>query len=138
MMQLLEQHNQTGWKVNIFTKWFTATFVPYANTLTGEKILFLNGHHSHISSQLFAAATDNQIRLAKLIAHSRHSLQPLDVGVFQTVNAEWKLAFEQDLKENGVQEITKPMFSTLLKLAVEKGFKSENSVSGFKAIGIFT
>jgi hypothetical protein len=32
-----------------FSEWFKKTFVPYANTLEGKKILFLDGHHSHVS-----------------------------------------------------------------------------------------
>ena len=116
---------ESGWmEGEHFAKWFTTTFIPYAYTLTGEKILFLDGHHSHISSQLFVTATDNNIHLAKLIAHSSHILQPLDVGVFRTVKAEWKKALEQYFKDNGFRDITKPMFPTLLKLVVEKGFKS--------------
>ena len=43
--------------------------------------------------------------MAKLIDHSNHILQTLDVGVFR--KAEWKKAIEQYIKDIGFRDITK-------------------------------
>jgi hypothetical protein len=40
---------QSGWmEADQFAKWFEKTFVSHCSKLTGDKILFLDGHHSHI------------------------------------------------------------------------------------------
>jgi len=129
---------QSGWmEADQFAKWFEKTFVSHCSKLTGDKILFLDGHHSHISTRLFDAADRNNIYLFKLIPHSSHILQPLDVGVFRTVKAVWKQVLDRYFKENGFKDVTKSMFPAMLKLVFENGFKSENSIVGFKTAGLY-
>jgi hypothetical protein len=70
--------------------------------------------------------------LFKLIPHSSHILQPLTVGVFRTVKAVWKQVLDRYFKENGFKDVTESMFPAMLKLVFENGFKSENSIVGFK------
>jgi hypothetical protein len=61
-----------------FTEWFKTSFVPFVSKYSGEKILYLDGHHSHISIPLFDIADEHNVFLLKLIAHSSHLQQPLD------------------------------------------------------------
>ena len=50
--------------------------------LLDDKILFLDGHNSHISVEVINLAIQNKITLICLIPHSTHVLQPLDVSMF--------------------------------------------------------
>lgn len=44
---------ESGWmEGSNFLKWFSYVFVPYVEHLDGHKILFLDGHSSHISLSL--------------------------------------------------------------------------------------
>ena len=80
--------NASGWmESNNFYKWFSEVFVPYV--LDGHKLLFLDGHGSHISLELIDKAREQNIILFKIIAHSSHVLQPLDVAVFSSAKSTW-------------------------------------------------
>ena len=128
----------SGWmESEEFVRWFKKTFVAHTKTLTGKKILFLDGHHSHISTKLFDLADENNIFLAKLIPHTSHILQPLDISVFRHVKTVWRDALNKHFKLNGFRDVTKSMFPALMKIVIDSGFKSENAVSGFKAAGIY-
>ena len=60
--------------------------------------------------KLFDFATANNIHLLKLIPHSSHITQPLDVGVFRAVKQAWKQALEKHFRDNGFKDMTKQMF----------------------------
>ena len=129
----------TGWlEADHFAEWFKKTFVPHANTLEGEKILFLDGHHSHISAVLFDLATQNSILLAKqLVSCTSHSSQSLDVSVFRRVILIWRDALDKHFEDNSFRGVTKSMLPTLMKIIVESSFEAENVIPGFRAVGIY-
>jgi hypothetical protein len=115
----------SGWmESEEFVRWFKKTFVPHTKTLTGKKILFLDGHHSHISNKLFDLADENNIFLAKLIPHTSHISQPLDISVFRHVKTVWRDALNKHFKLNGFRDVTKSMFPALMKIVIDSGFKS--------------
>jgi hypothetical protein len=129
---------KSGWmEAEQFASWFEKTFIPGVSKLNGQKLLFLDGHHSHMSLRLFDLATKYSILLLKLIPHSSHILQPLDVGVFRTVKAMWKKILDEHFKQNKFRDVTKDMFPTLLNLTVAKGFRPENVTAGFRAAGLY-
>ena len=51
-------------------------FVERCKKLDGQKLLFLDGHASHITMKLIDLAIENNITLYKLAAHISHILQP--------------------------------------------------------------
>ena len=83
-----------------FIEWFRSIFLVHANKLQGSKLLFLDGHASHISFELKRLSESNNIILFRLPAHTSHFLQPLDVGVFKTVKSEWKRIVEVYMVRN--------------------------------------
>jgi hypothetical protein len=50
---------------------------------TEWKLMLMNNHESHITSEFIALANENHIRPFSLIPHLTHCMQPLDVEVFQ-------------------------------------------------------
>ena len=71
-------------------------------------------------------------------AHTSHFLQPLDVGVFKTVKAEWKRIVEAYLVRNSYSSLSNRQFPAMMKdLIANKGFKVENARSGLENTGIF-
>ncbi len=78
--------NELGffWFVNCFEKETTAT-------QKGEyRILCLDGHASHVSSEVIDFCVARKIILLCLPAHTTHILQPLDVGIFAPLAAIYK------------------------------------------------
>ena len=65
----------------LFFNWFSRLFVPRTNHL-GKRILFIDGHGSHISVRIIDFAGANNVILFCLPPHTTHLLQPLDVAVF--------------------------------------------------------
>ena len=54
----------SGWmEGDQFFRWFEKVFVPYVVKLDGYKILFFDGHASHISIKLIDLARDKKIIL---------------------------------------------------------------------------
>ena len=65
----------------LFFNWFSRLFVPRTNHL-GKRILFIDGHGSHISVRIIDFARANNVTLFCLPPHTTYLLQPLDVAVF--------------------------------------------------------
>ena len=76
-------------------RWFQKVFLIHTSHLIGKKILFLDGHASHVTMELIDKAIKNDVELLCLPAHTSHVLQPLDVGVFSVVKATWKKNLRQ-------------------------------------------
>lgn len=130
--------SDSGWmETSQFFRWFSTSFVPHCSSLEGKKIMFFDGHASHITSDLVKLARDNNIILFKLPPHTTHVLQPLDVSVFKSVKAKWKEVLNNFFQANGFSNITKQNFPPLIKAVVEQSFKSENVRSGFETSGLF-
>lgn len=69
-----------------FLVWFRDVFLNFTSSLSGEKILFLDGHTSHISIPLTQFANEHNVTIMCIPAHTSHALQPLDVGEFNDAN----------------------------------------------------
>ena len=65
----------------LFYTWFSQLFVPRTAHLR-KRILFIDGHGSHISLRLIDLAKESNVILFCLPPHTTHLLQPLDVAVF--------------------------------------------------------
>jgi len=83
--------SDSGWmESEQFKLWFSDIFLEGTKNLTGPKILFYDGHGSHISLELIDLAIKNNVHLLCLPAHSSAHFQPLDVAVYKEVKRNWK------------------------------------------------
>ena len=85
--------SKSGWmEADDFLQWFMKSFVPSVLHLLskGLVVLFIDGHHSHISLQLVKTEKEKGIHLYCLPLHAAHILQPLNVGVYGPIKQAWK------------------------------------------------
>jgi hypothetical protein len=99
-MERLQEQNYTistsesGWTDNeLGLAYLEEHFEPQTRETKGEqgyRILIVDGHESHITTQAIRFCVDHKIILLCLPAHTTHLLQPLDVGVFSPLAAAYK------------------------------------------------
>ncbi|KAF3770200.1 hypothetical protein M406DRAFT_234132, partial [Cryphonectria parasitica EP155] len=65
-------------------------------------LLILDGHNSHTSPEFIASCYLNNVFLCFLPAHTSHSLQPLDNGIFAVLKAAYRKELQklQDLTDS--------------------------------------
>ena len=105
--------SDSGWmEGNNFCKWFEKLFVPAVTHLlkTGPVILFVDGHHSHMTLDVIQLAKKSNVHLCCLPPHVTHILQPLDVGVYGPVKATWKSILKEHKLETLAETVTKEEF----------------------------
>ena len=81
-------------------------------------------------------AIKNQIIIICLPAHTSHALQPLDVGVFKGLKADWRRILLRFYRETRMTAVDKGSFPTLLKQSWQC-FCSQNLVGGFRGAGLW-
>jgi hypothetical protein len=100
-------------------------------------VLLLNGHTSHIDLQISKFCKENGIMLYCLPPHSSHITQPLDVGFFSPLNANWKSAVAAFKVSHFGQSLTKEKFAKVFKEAWLDTVKARLIINGFADSGIF-
>lgn len=55
-----------------FKDWFKKVFLAHAKILTGPKLLYLDGHRSHIDMDLAKLARENKVTIICQPAHATH------------------------------------------------------------------
>ena len=112
-----------------FFEWFEKIFVPFVKNIPGWKVLFFDGHHSHISLKLVELAVVNFFILIVLPPNSTQLLQPLDGAPFKKGKHGWKVVIEEHLRT------TKML---LMKRVLEMNFFDRlTAISAFEKCGIF-
>ena len=80
-------------------------------------LLIIDGHTTHIDLDISQFCKEDRILLYCLPPHSSHISQPLDVGFFAPLKANWKKAVDSFRMANIGQEITKEVFARVFKEA---------------------
>ena len=127
--------SENGWiNQNLFYEWMSQVFVPQTAHVKKPLLLLLDGHVSHESIQTSALCHENGIHLYCLPPHSSHIVQPLDVGVFKTMKAEWKKAVK---RQNETEIVTKRTFAITFKDAYETTIARPLAEKAFRACGLY-
>ena len=99
--------NQGGWKGDNFLSWFDWMFIPSLKPIlsTGPVVLFVDGHHSHISVDLIMKAREMGIATYFMSSSTYHSHAPTTrcLSIWTTENG---ILREQRI-ESPAAEITK-------------------------------
>ena len=129
--------SESGWMDGAnFLSWFTKLFLPAVPYLTetAPVLLFLDGHHSHISLELIRRARGNNILLLCLPPNTAHLLQPLDVGVFAPMKSAWRAILKRYKLETKRQQVGKEVFPSLIAKLWDTSFTQ--CKGGFRGAGL--
>ena len=80
-------------------------------------MLLIDGHASHITTQVIDYCISQKIILLCLPAHTTHLLQPLDVGVFAPLATAYKAHVQRVTRLGASYSIDKTDFLKLYQLA---------------------
>lgn len=140
--------SKNGWmEESHFYHWFVTLFVPHIESLrlkyevpTQTALLLFDGHSSHVSVRIVAAALEYNISLFRFPSHLTDRIQPLDKCVFGPVKLKWnQLLVGHGKAQLGTSSgrLSKREFVELLSQVWVQGITKENIISGFKNTGIF-
>lgn len=125
---------ENGWMTGeIFLDWLRMIFLSSIPS-SRPVLLLLDGHRSHIGYDVRKVAVDHGIHVLKLLPHTTHILQPLDVGVLNQFKHVWEpIVGHFTCRERRI--IKKSDFPGLLK-QLWSHFKPEWAVAGFRLAGV--
>ena len=132
--------SESGWmEGSNFLSWFNKLFVPAVSHLlkTGPVVLFVDGHHSHITLDLIQSARDKGVHLYCLPPNCTHILQPLDVGTFGPMKSEWKKILQEYRLQTKAAKVEKRCFAELLAKLWQRAFTPEHVQAGFRGSGLY-
>jgi DDE superfamily endonuclease len=116
-------------------------YIEHFNKMTEKKrvgewrMLVFDGHGSHMSDAFTWYCWKHNIIPFRLIPHSTHLLQPLDIGIFQPLKHWHQVAIENKI-EFGDLEFTKVDFLMAYQTMANRTFKSKTILSAWKKAGL--
>ena len=99
------------------------------------RLLILDGHESHHSTDFEEYCKENNIVTLCMPAHSSHKLQPLDVGCFRALKRAYGKAIE-DLMRAHITHISKEDFFPAFYQAFQASITESNIQGGFRGSGL--
>ena len=84
--------SENGWTSNnVGLEWLSRVFIPESTPTYGaDRLLILDGHGSHVSTEFMWTCYQHRIHCLYLPAHSSHVLQPLDLAPFSVVKSKYR------------------------------------------------
>jgi hypothetical protein len=133
----------TGWtNDNIALEWIQAIFDRYTKEKARNgrdwRLLFVDGHGSHVTIRFLDYCYNNRIIVAVFPPHSTHRLQPLDVSLFAPLALRYSQQLQQHIYDSeGFSGVSKRDFFRLFWPAFNASFTAANIESGFRKTGIY-
>jgi hypothetical protein len=106
-----------------------------SRTKGAKRLLIMDGHESHHSTDFELYCTDHGIITLCMPAHSSHKLQPLDVGCFRALKRAYSKAIE-GLMRTHITHISKEDFFTAFHTAHIESITESNIRGGFRGAGL--
>jgi hypothetical protein len=132
-----------GWtNDDIGYEWLTKVFDRHTKKKASHgrdyRLLFLDGHSSHINMRFIEFCDRNKILLMAYPPHSTHRLQPLDVSLFNPLSNFYSQNLDSWLlRSYGTCNMSKRHFWALFKPAFDAAFTKDNIASGWKKTGLY-
>jgi hypothetical protein len=127
----------SGWTSNdIGLRWLNEVFLPQTATGNETRILLVDGHGSHASSQFMAKCIEHNVKLVYLIPHSSHVLQPLDLACFSLIKSRYRTQIADLSRFEDSAHVKKIRFIQYYDKARKAGLTLSNIKSGWRAAGI--
>jgi hypothetical protein len=95
------------------------------------KLMLMNNHDSHMTSELIALINDNHIRFYLLISHLTHCMQSLNVNVFQSYKHWHNVTIQKTIAKSFVKYSLTQFLRDLTKIRNET-FKSSTIRHAFE------
>ena len=127
--------SSTGWtNENLGLSWLTRVFdgSTRAKARFGNayRLLFVDGHNSHINMRFLNWCHDNKVLVAVYPPHSTHRLQPLDVGLYHPLSTYYSQELDNWIfRRGGLSSMTKRAFFGLFWPAFQRAFTKSNILS---------
>ena len=120
-------------------EWLKEVFIPQsAPTRPKEaRLLVLDGHGSHETTQFMLECFKNNIHLLFLPPHTSHVLQPLDLSIFSPLKKEYRYHLNTLDSLTDSTPIGKRNFLACYQKARLKALTLRNITSGWKASGLW-
>jgi hypothetical protein len=131
-----------GWtNDDIGYQWLTEIFNRHtkkkARNGRAHRLLFVDGHSSHLNMRFIEFCDANRILLMAYPPHSTHRLQPLDVSMFNPLANFYSQNLDNwMLKSQGICSMSKRHFWSLFKPAFDAAFSEKNIKSAWKKTGL--
>jgi hypothetical protein len=129
--------SDNGWTTNEISLDWIKHFNRYteARTKGVYRLLVLDGHESHHSSNFEDYCQENNIITLCMPPHSSHFLQPLDVGCFSPLKTSYSKQIEKMMRMQ-ITHITKDDFLAAFLEAFNASMTLKNIQAGFRATGL--
>ena len=133
----------TGWtNEDIAFKWLTVTFDRATRHKASNgnrwRLLWVDGHNSHINMRFLDWCNDNRVFVAMYPSHSTHRLQPLDVSCFSPLAIRYSQHLDQWIaKHGGIIPLNQSDFYGLFKVSLIEAFTESNILSGWRKTGLY-
>lgn len=131
--------SENGWTDDLLCEqWFKKSFIPQAtarNKSENPILLIMDNHGSHVKPRIIRAAVENNIHIYTFPPHTTHKLQPLDVGVFSSLQRKWQQRCDARLEEDG-EEMPREDFVKEYMLARSESFVRSTILKAWEKSGI--
>jgi hypothetical protein len=131
---------ENGWTTNdTALEWLQTVFIPQTapHDLSEVRLLVLDGHGSHETTEFMWECFSNNIQLLFLPPHTSHVLQPLDLAVFSSLKASYRKQVGFLSLQTDSTPIGKRNFLRCYYKARFDGLTAKNIKSGWRAGGLW-
>src|SRR5690606_10068265 len=131
---------ENGWTDNeTAVYWLKEIFIPatQASDLAAARLLILDGHKSHESTEFMYLCYTHNIHLLYLPPHTSHVLQPLDQSVFGPLKSAYRKELGYLEQWNDSTIVGKRNFLNCYRKARQSALTAQNIRSGWKSTGLW-
>lgn len=119
-------------------QWLREIFIPQTTTDLNKReyrLLILDGHRSHCTTEFMWECHQNKIIPYYLIAHASHILQPLDLCVFSSLKRSYRATVNFHSQLDDTAPVKKQRFLEYYQSAKDAAITIRNIKSSFKSAG---
>ena len=130
--------SENGWTSNrIALGWLQTIFLPETKPDTDRaRILLMDGHGSHMSTEFLWVCKQNRVQLVFLPPHSSHVLQPLDLSCFSPLKTRYRQLIAELAALDDSAPVKKKRFTKCCHLARNESLTERVIRGGWKAAGL--
>ena len=131
---------EKGWINRVVAlEWLQRVFIPRTRPQdpSQRRLLILDGHDSHTTTEFMWHCFDNNIQLLFLPAHTSHVLQPLDLSVFSPLKHTYRKLLNQMNSWSESTVVGKQLMLKCILQARKQAITAHNIKSGWRAGGLW-